>query len=77
MTEHLLPGQFQDLALFLEWALATERERSAKRQSSTMGEIKAFYQAMLPRHEGGLSDFYVQVPRLDVRAGWLAPTHYG
>ena len=49
MTEHLLPDQFQDLAPFLEWALATERERSAKRQSSTMGEINAFYQAMLPR----------------------------
>jgi len=49
MTERLLPDQFQDLAPFLSWALATERERSAKRQSSTMAEINAFYQALFPR----------------------------
>lgn len=41
MTERLLPDQFQDLAPFLAWALATERERSARRQSSTMAEINA------------------------------------
>ena len=49
MTERLLPDQFQDLTPFLAWALPTERERSAKRQSSTMAEINAFYQALFPR----------------------------
>ena len=41
MTERLLPDQLQDLAPFLAWALTTERERSARRQSSTMVEINA------------------------------------
>ena len=45
----LLPEQFRDLAPFLEWALATEPERSAKRQASPMEEINAFYQAIFPR----------------------------
>ena len=44
-----LPEQFRDLAPFLEWALATEPERSAKRQASPMEEINAFYQAIFPR----------------------------
>ena len=48
-AESLLPEQFQDLAPFFEWALATEHERSAKRQSSTMAHINAFYQAIFPR----------------------------
>jgi len=51
MTERQLPESFQDLTPYLAWALATERERSAKRQSSTMTEIKAFYDAMLARME--------------------------
>ena len=42
----LIPQQFRDLAPFLEWALATEPERSAKRQASPMEEINAFYQAI-------------------------------
>jgi hypothetical protein len=51
MTERQLPESFQDLTPYLAWALATERERSAKRQSSPMTEIKAFYDAMLARME--------------------------
>lgn len=49
MTERHLPEQFQDLEPYLAWALATERERSAKRQASTMTEIRTFYDAMLAR----------------------------
>lgn len=45
----LLPEQFQDLAPFLDWALATEPERSAKRQASPMEEIDTFYQAIFSR----------------------------
>ena len=46
-----LPDEFQDLAPFLEWALASEQERSAKRQACTIKEIKTFYSAMLQRLE--------------------------
>jgi pyruvate/2-oxoglutarate dehydrogenase complex dihydrolipoamide acyltransferase (E2) component len=50
MSERLLPELFQDLEPFVSaWALATERERSGKRLSSSMEEIQAFYHALLPR----------------------------
>jgi len=55
MSEYRLPESFQDLVPYLAWSLPTDRERSAKRQSSTMAEINAFYQAMLPRMEEVLS----------------------
>ncbi len=51
MLEPHLPAAFRDLEPWLAWSLATERERSAKRQSSTMAEIKAFYETMLARME--------------------------
>jgi len=35
----------------MAWSLATEPERSARRQASTMSDIKAFYAAMLARME--------------------------
>lgn len=56
-----LPEPFADLVPYLAWALPTERERSAKRQSSTMDEITTFYQAMLPRMEEILS-YLAQYP---------------
>jgi hypothetical protein len=49
MSERQLPEPFQNLAPYLAWALPTERERSAKRQVSTMTDIRAFYDAMLGR----------------------------
>jgi hypothetical protein len=51
MPEYQLPEPFQDLTPYLAWSLPTERERSAKRQASTMAEINTFYQAVLPRME--------------------------
>jgi hypothetical protein len=51
MPESLFPAAFQDLEKWGAWSLATEQERSDKRQASTMPEIKAFYDAMLPRAE--------------------------
>ena len=50
-----LPERFTDLAPYLAWSLPTDRERSVKRQSSSMDEISAFYQAMLPRMDEILS----------------------
>jgi hypothetical protein len=44
-----LPEAFSDLEPFAIWSLATERERYAKRLSSTMDELQAFYDAAFPR----------------------------
>lgn len=55
MTECQLPPKFRDLEPFLAWSLPTELQRSTRRQTSTMAEITAFYQAMLPRLEAILS----------------------
>lgn len=52
MAERMLPAEFSDLEPFVEdWCLDSEPERYAKRLSSTMGEIQAFYDAMMPRAE--------------------------
>jgi hypothetical protein len=45
-----LPAPFADLEPFVgAWALPTETERYAKRCSSPMDEIQAFYDAIFPR----------------------------
>ena len=50
MAEPLLPPEFSDLEHFVEgWCLDSEPERYAKRLSSTMDEIQAFYDAIFPR----------------------------
>ena len=50
-----LPAAFADLEPFAAWALATERERYAKRLSSTMDELQAFYDAAFPRLEDAMA----------------------
>ncbi len=55
MTTNRLPEGFADLEAFASiWALATEEERVQKRYASSMPEIQAFYDAMLPRVEGAI-----------------------
>lgn len=49
-----LPAEFADLDKYLDWALPTERARSRKRLTSSMEEIKAFYDDMLARIEPAL-----------------------
>jgi hypothetical protein len=49
MVEKQLPPSFHELESFVGWALATERGRTARRQSSTIAEIKSFYDAMVTR----------------------------
>jgi hypothetical protein len=44
-----LPAEFADLEPYLEWDLATEPERYAKRLSSTMEQMQTFYDAAFPR----------------------------
>lgn len=48
---NVLPPEFADLEPFAEWAIPTERARYAKRISSTMEELQAFYDAAFPRLE--------------------------
>ena len=47
----LLPDEFADLEPFSEWCLRTEAGRYAKRLSSSMEEMQAFYDAAFPRLE--------------------------
>ena len=51
MTDALLPQAFADLAPYVDWALEPERARTAKKAASSMEEIRAFYDAMMPRLE--------------------------
>ena len=52
MAEALLPPEFSDLEPWVAgWCLDSEPERYAKRLSSTMAEIQAFYDAVFPRAE--------------------------
>ena len=44
-----LPEQFADLAPFAGWIFDTWRPRYEKRLASTMDEMQAFYDAILPR----------------------------
>ena len=48
-TSNRLPAEFADLEPYLDWDLATEPERYAKRLSSTMTEMQAFYDVAFPR----------------------------
>ena len=55
MADTLLPPEFSDLEPFAKaWCLANEPERYAKRLSSTMDEIQAFYDAIFPRAEAAI-----------------------
>ena len=48
MAAVTLPEAFAELEPFAGWALPTEGERYAKRMASTLEEMDAFYQAVLP-----------------------------
>lgn len=50
MSAHRLPESFGDLEQFAAcWALPTENERHSQRLTSTMAELRGFYDAILPR----------------------------
>ena len=50
-----LPASFSDLEPFADWSLETEAERYAKRLTSTMDEMQAFYDAAFPRLEAAMA----------------------
>jgi hypothetical protein len=55
MAESLLPREFSDLEPWVaDWCLDSEPERYAKRLSSSMAEIQAFYDAVFPRAEAAI-----------------------
>jgi hypothetical protein len=50
MPDRTLPEPFADLEpLAGSWALASEHDRYHKLHASSLGEVRAFYDAMLPR----------------------------
>jgi hypothetical protein len=55
MADNLLPSEFSDLEPWArDWCFDSEPERYAKRLSSTMVEIQAFYDAVFPRAEAAI-----------------------
>lgn len=54
MSDLKLPGEFSDLEPYIEWVLPTEAERYAKRLASTVDEMQAFYDAIVPRAEAAI-----------------------
>ena len=49
MNEPALPEPFEDLTPFVEWALEPERARTEKKVAASMEDIRAFYDAVIPR----------------------------
>ena len=50
MSERSLPEGFKDLEpLVLTWALPTQRERWYNRMNTSMEDLKAYYDQILPR----------------------------
>ncbi|MEB3019535.1 hypothetical protein [[Mycobacterium] crassicus] len=50
-----LPADFADLQPHIDWDLATEPERYAKRLASTMAEMQTFYDAAFPRLQDAIT----------------------
>lgn len=70
MTDHRpsphrrLPAGFADLEPFAaDWCLATEPERWARRQASTLDELQTFYDVCFPRAEDAMD--YLDAFELD------------
>jgi hypothetical protein len=51
----ILPADFADLEPYGSWSLERESERYAKRLSSTMDELQAFYDAAFPRLDDAMN----------------------
>jgi hypothetical protein len=68
----LFPAQFADLEpIAAPWALASYNDRYAKRLSSSMDELRAFYDAVFPRAREMLAycdGFNIKEPPDEVKA---------
>ena len=55
MAQSLVPSEFSDLEPWVaDWCLDGEPQRYAKRLNSSMDQIQAFYDAMMPRAEAAI-----------------------
>jgi hypothetical protein len=50
-----LPTEFADLEPFSEWCLDSEPQRYHKRLNSSMTQMQAFYDAIMPRAEEAIA----------------------
>jgi hypothetical protein len=70
-----LPTEFGDLEPFAAWSLQSEAERYAKRLSSTLDELQAFYDAAFPRLEDAMAYIdqfeLASLPQSATRLLWL------
>ena len=56
MADQMLPEDFAGLESFAsKWCLATEAERYAQRLATSMAEMQAFYDAIMPRAEEAIA----------------------
>jgi|ERR1039458_3078086 hypothetical protein len=71
----ILPTEFGDLEPFADWSLESEAERYAKRLSSTLDELQAFYDAAFPRLEDAMAYIdqfeFTALPQSATRLLWL------
>ncbi len=71
----ILPAEFGDLEPFADWSLESEAERYAKRLSSTLDELQAFYDAAFPRLEDAMAYIdqfeFSALPQSATRLLWL------
>jgi hypothetical protein len=71
----ILPSEFGDLEPFADWSLEHEAERYAKRLSSTLDELQAFYDAAFPRLEDAMAHIdqfeFTALPSSATRLLWL------
>ena len=72
----IFPAEFADLERFADWSLPTEAERYAKRLSSSMAHLQAFYDAAFPRLEEILATLdqleLKSLPEQETRLLWLS-----
>ena len=71
----ILPTEFGDLELYAAWSLQSEAERYAKRLSSTLDELQAFYDVAFPRLEDAMAYIdqfdFAALPDSATRLLWL------
>ena len=54
VAEPALPEGFEDLAPFVDWALEPERARTGKKVAASMDDVRAFYDAVIPRLDAAI-----------------------
>jgi hypothetical protein len=71
----ILPAEFGDLEPYAAWSLESEAERYARRLSSTLDELQAFYDAAFPRLDDAMTYLdqfeFTALPQSATRLLWL------